>query len=241
MKSRIVTFPLFSAFALAFLPAMAPSTYTVTLVNGGPMPLSPGVIYARAGQMAAVSLGQEATPGFVQLCQTGNPAARIQELRQDPLVRGAELTAGPILPGEQRSFDIAITGEDTSVHVETMYGKTKDTCAVASAGAHVLMGLQKHVISQYVGRDEALQSGAFENPALPSAGDSASICPGASDAVGCLRTLAPPSASGMRIRAFAPYLPSVLTALESRFGAADVQSLNLPSGGAVQVRVQLKH
>jgi hypothetical protein len=43
------------------------------------------------------------------------------------------------------------------------------------------------------------------------------------------------------VRLFAGYFPSLITALEMKYGAADVQTLLFPTSGAIQLKLKLKH
>lgn len=232
-----------AALMLAGLHAHA-DVYKVAVTNGGLMPLSPGVIYVTNGQLALSRVGQAPTGGFAEICRSGMTMTRQQELMRDSQVTFSTATSAPILPGETREVEVTVNDPlQQSVHVEFMYGKTKDTCSVASISSHQLYALKQHVTSDVVLRDQAVQSGAFEDPALPMGRNhlDTSVCANEKDAVSCLRTLSPMARQTPRIRFFSPYLSSVSMLLENKYGAADVQTLSLSPAGAVQVQVKLKH
>lgn len=222
--------------------AAAPARYELTITNGSQMPISPGAIYVKTGD-AAVSVGETPTAGFIQLCQMGNPATRSAELKALMGVTATQMTSGPILPGESKTVTINVSNPAAqSIHFESMYGKTKDTCAVATVNSHSLVALQQHVTTQVVNRDAALQSGAFQNPVLPAMGyPGEEICTSATDAITCLRQLAAATTGTAKVRFFSGYSPSLVSALEARFGSEDVQTLLFSDSGAVQLKLKLKH
>jgi hypothetical protein len=221
--------------AFTALQAQAAVRYELTITNGSQMPVSPAAVYAVNGQKAAAVPGQTATGGFVQLCQTGNPANRVGELSNSKLATYLTQTTGPILPGESKSIEIEITNPSTqSIHFEAMYAKTKDLCAVGSIDGHTLVALQQHAVSEYVSKDDVLATGAFTDPAVGHY-----PCQMSTNAVSCLRELSMPTQA--KIHFFTGYLPSVVNLLESKFGAAETQSLLIPTSGAVQFSLVLKH
>lgn len=238
MKTSVSLATLLSA-VLVSAGAQAAVTYNVKISNSSQMPVSPGLIYAKTGQTAAVVAGQTATSGFIRLCQTGQPDVRAMELGNDMSVSKVVATQQPVMPGESRTFEVVVADPSAqSLHFEAMYGKTKDVCAVVDVGSHSLVALKQHVTSSVLVADQALNSGAFADPAVP--GQSyldPSVCM-ADSAVGCLRDLA--QADMGRVRAFGGYLPSVLMAIEMKYGAKETQSL-LFNPGAVKVEVSLKH
>ncbi len=221
----------------------APARYELTITNGSQMPVSPAVVYVKAGGESAAALGSTPTTGFIQLCQTGNTAPRSIELKALTGVDSTELTMGLLQPGESKKVVLNVSSPASqSIHVEAMYGKTKDTCVVGSINSHSLVALQQHVTSEVVSRDSAIQTGAFQNPILPAMsapGDE--LCPDANDAISCVRELALATAGMAKTRFFASYSPSLVSALETRFGAADVQTLLFSDSGAVQLKLKLKH
>jgi hypothetical protein len=235
--------------AIAISPAMeakaeASTRYLVTFTNGATMPLSPGVIYVGERVANGATLGRAPSSGFIQLCQTGNPAGRLAELKADSSVRGVQQTSGPILPGDSLYVEVEVQDpRRQAIHFETMYGKSKDLCAVGSANSHGLYALQLHATQELVGKDDVLQTGAFLDPVRP--GDSEypdpDACGGAMNAVSCLREVALPNPNPAKVRFFSAYSPSLLTYLETRFGAEDVSTLQLPSSGALRFQVRLKH
>lgn len=224
--------------------AMAALKYELTLVNGSKMPISPAVIYVKDGQIGNAPVGSEPSLAFTQLCQTGNPEARSQELRSDSAVKFLAQTTGPILPGESKAIEIEVHDPLTqSVHFEAMYGKTKDACAVGTVGSHGLYSLKAHVTSLVQTKDSVVQTGAFTDPSLPAGRTYLDpyVCQGVADAVTCLRGLSMPTKEKCLIRSFTSYLPSLVSLLEMKYGASEVQSLIIPESGAVQVQLGLKH
>lgn len=224
--------------------ANASTAYILTLTNGGPMPVSPAAIYVKAGQLPKAQIGSSPTTGFVQLCQTGNPSVRSMELDASPEVTFLTQTTAPILPGESKEIEVLVDDPQTqSIQIETMYGKTKDLCAVGSVGSHNLIALQQHVTGEYLGKDNVVGSGAFLDPSIPMGRNylDMSVCQGQMDAVSCLRALSQRNAGSQKIRFFGSYLSSVEMLLENRYGAAETQSLILPASGAIQIQLKLKH
>lgn len=222
--------------------AQAEATYLLKLTNGGAMPLSPAAIYVKDGQIGNSQVGESPTAGFIQLCQSGNPALRVQELRADAKVKFVTQTTAPVLPGESRIIEISVMKPGhQSLHFETMYGKTKDICAVGAVGNRDLLALEKHLTMVVAGKDAVVQTGAFLDPAIPMGQSDANTCSGASDAIACLRELALPNGGMAKIRFFSSYLPSLINFLEVKFGTADTQTLIIPSSGAVHFQLKLKH
>lgn len=224
--------------------AHAAVRYELTITNGSQMPISPGAAYVKSGGESAAPIGSTATSGFVQLCQTGNVANRIVELKANSNVSFVAQTSGPILPGESRSVEIEVGNpQRQSIHFEGMYGKSKDACGVGTLGSQSLTSLLQHFTSEVVEKDNAVSTGAFLEPSLPSGTTSldAAVCASAANAVSCLRELASPSSGTGHLHFFTGYLPSVVTALEAKYGAADVQTLLFPTSGAIQLKLKLKH
>ncbi|MBN8540918.1 MAG: spondin domain-containing protein [Deltaproteobacteria bacterium] len=220
----------------------APIMYTVKITNGSNMPLSPAAIYVRNGANAASELGLVATPGFVKLCQMGDAATRTAELRMDRLNTSVVQSAGPIAPGA--SVDVEISVNDTkaqSLHFETMYGKSKDVCGLASVGSHTLQALKAHVSTASISHDRTVVTGVFEDAKFDGGYLNADECKTAKDAVSCLREISVPQAMPSAIRAFSGYLASVEMGLEERFGAKEVLGITLPTSGGIQIEVKLKH
>lgn len=228
---------------LACASAHASVNYELTITNGSGMPVSPAVVYVKSGQAAAAQIGDAATAGFVQLCQTGNGSTRLMELQGNRDVSFTAQTMGPILPGESRTIEVSVQNLMTeSIHFEAMYGKTKDVCAVGSVNNHSLVALKQHVLSELIAKDDALSTGAFDNPVMPMTNGvyDPNTCASSNNAVSCLRELAQPIHDG-KIHFFTSYSPSVLNFLETKYGAADTNSLVIPSSGAVQFKLKLKH
>lgn len=221
-----------------------PVTYLLTITNGGNMPVSPIAIYTENGQMNPIRAGEQPTPGFIQLCQTGNPSTRIQELGLDMGVTFKTQTMGLLMPGQSTTVEVKVNEPlKQTIHFETMYGKTKDICAVAQIGSHSLYALQQHATGEVSGKDNVLQTGAFLDPAIPAGKTylDMSMCENEADAVSCLRSLSAANMGMPIVRFFSSYLSSVQMLLETKYGAAETQSLLIPSSGAVQYRLKLKH
>ncbi|MGE0614511.1 MAG: spondin domain-containing protein [Bacteriovoracia bacterium] len=233
--------------AFVSLSATAATTYQLTVTNGSAMPISPAVVYVKDGAVAGAQIGATPTRGLVQLCQTGNPATRAEELGAEKSVKSVVRTDGPILPGQSRTVEVMLAApERESVRFEAMYGKTKDVCATFNVSGHALQALKLHVTSELSGRDEAIQTGAFLSPMLPKEGYGEAeggneACAKAADAVGCLRELAMAFGGAAKVNYFSGYLPSVVSFLEGKYGAAAAQELVFSTAGAVQYQVKLKH
>lgn len=219
--------------------------YLLTITNGGVMPLSPAVVYVRDGQAGLATVGTEPTPGFIQLCQTGNGSLRTQELMANPSVKSVATTAmGVIMPGESRTVELEVSSPLTqSVHFESMYGKTKDACALGAAGSHALYALEQHVSPEYLAKDDAVVTGAFQGPALPPGRTylDMNVCSMSADAVACVRELSQPTMGKAQIRVATPYLSTVQMLLETKYGAGQAQTLVVPSAGAVAFSLKLRH
>ncbi len=226
------------------LGAHAATTYELTITNGGPMPLSPSVVYVHSGQEALARPGEPAPNGLVQLCQSGNAMARAMEIDAKSGVSFLAQTQGLILPGESRTIEVQVDDVATqSIQFETMYGKTKDICGVASFNSHSLQALKQHVTTKVVSKDDVIQTGAFLSPALPM-GQSyldSNACDMQATAIDCLRALSRPAPMRVKIHAAEPYLSSVTMFLERKYGASETQSLLLSGAGAIQFELKLKH
>lgn len=224
--------------------ANARAVYVLSVTNGGVMPLSPAVAYTIAGQNGSARIGQEAAPGFVELCQMGGAQARLMELQQDSSISFSTATTSMIQPGETRDIEVSVEDPKTqSIQFETMYGKTKDLCAVASFNSHSLVALEQHVTTQATVKDDVVQTGAFQNPMLPMGRTylDMNVCAAAMDAVSCLRQLAMPAMMRGPIRLFNGYSPSVLMLLERKYGSAQTEGVSLSPSGAVRLELKLKH
>lgn len=224
--------------------AQTSAKYELTLTNGSSMPFSPPVIYSKNGAESAAQIGQLASAGFVQICQSGNSTTRIAELRSKDDVRFVNTMPNMIMPGESKTIEVEIANpQKESLHVESMYGKTKDVCALISVNSHSLVALQQHISSEVVVRDTPLLTGAFTDPSLPTGmtNSDANFCKNASSAVACIRELSVDKPDKTSIRFFSGYLPSFTTALEMKYGATEAQSLQIPSAGVLQLKLKLKH
>lgn len=224
--------------------AQSITKYEMTIKNGSQMPVSPGVFYSKTGSESAVAIGSAPTTGFVQLCQTGNVSVRLNELKLNSAVKFVNQTIDPILPGESRVVEIEVqNAQEQSIHFEAMYGKSKDACSVGSIGSHSLIALRQHVTSEVIQKDNVLLTGAFTEPAVPTGMTylDPSICATTMNAVSCLRELSVANTAKKQVRFFAGYSPSLIMALETKFGASDTQTLNIPTSGAIQLSLKLKH
>jgi hypothetical protein len=216
------------------------NVYKFTVTNGGNMPISPGVLYSSTRANPDAHIGAAATAGFTKLCQTGMNSERAAELRSNGDIKSVVETAGPILPGESKTFEVTISEANVQgLHFEAMYGKTKDVCSVSSASRHNLVALSQHVVSSINGADQVLGTGSFTLPVATS--DANALCSESKNAVECLRALSSPQALKQPIHAFSGYLPSLLSYLEENYGADDVQTLLVPTAGAVRFQLVLKH
>lgn len=224
--------------------AQMPSKYVLTITNGSQMPLSPATIYVKDGSESATLIGAKPTPGFTQLCQTGNVTTRLNELKANASVKHTTQTMGLILPGESRTVELEVVNPHSqSIQFETMYGKSKDVCGIASINSHSLVALKQHVTTEVLLKDNVVLTGAFTEPALPQGMSylDAAICPTANDAITCLRELSAPNKMKQAVRFFSGYSPSLIMALESKFGSTDTQTLAIPTAGAIQFKLKLKH
>lgn len=224
--------------------AQTPVKYDLTITNGSLMPISPAVIYTKNGGGSATPVGTMPTTGFMQLCQTGNVATRLSELKMNSSVKFVTQTNAPIAPGETRAVEVEVLNpQQQSLHIETMYGKSKDACGIGSVNSHSLFALKQHVTAEIIENDDAVLTGAFVDPVLPPGMTylDPSVCPAAMNAVSCLRELSAPNAGNARVRFFAGYFPSLISALETKYGSTDVQTLLLPTSGAIQFKIKLKH
>lgn len=220
--------------------ATAAVTYEVKITNGSEMPISGGVLYTANGSLTRA--GKVSTPGFIQLCQMGDAAARFAEIQKSGTTSSSVQTMGPILPGQ--SITAAISLNDPSaegIHFEAMYGKTKDVCAIASINSHSLYALKQHVTPMTVVKDNVVTTGAFLNPVVQDEDYGNRMCANAKDAVSCLRELALANTGAKTVRFFSGYFPSVVNFLEKKYGSEDTQTLLFPTSGAVELRIKLKH
>ncbi|MCB0361644.1 MAG: hypothetical protein KDD35_02935 [Bdellovibrionales bacterium] len=244
-KFKLVKTSVLLTTCLALTPfALASTSYQLTITNGSKMPISPAAIYIVKGNSASAEVGVEASVGYIQLCQTGNPSTRLNELKANPLVQSTIQTAAPILPGKSITVEIEVKSPRyQSIHFEAMYGKTKDICGVGSFNSHSLVALKQHLTSEVIQRDSTLVTGAFSEPDLKGGIDyfNSGPCSSAIDALACLREISEPASNKGVIRFFSGYLPSLLNALEAKYGSTDVQGLIIPSSGAIQLKLKLKH
>jgi len=224
-----------SSYAHGFFQSKA--TYVLTIHNGGEMPFSPVLVYASSQERANVKVGDTTTEGFVKLCQTGDNSLRETELQQDSQILAISKGDNLILPGETKSIEITAPKKHLrSINIETMYGNTKDTCAVVNIDRFELHKLKHHRVYEVVGHDRVLSTGAFSDPTLEDADNK---CNSAPNAVTCLRNLS--EAGDNIVRFFPDYLPSVLNFLEENFGVDQTLSLLVPTSGALRYSLKLKH
>ena len=72
--------------------AQSATKYELTITNGSEMPISPAAIYVKTGSESAAPVGSQATAGFIKLCQSGNLATRLSELKADSSIKPLLLT-----------------------------------------------------------------------------------------------------------------------------------------------------
>lgn len=208
-------------------------TYHFKVTNGSSMPISPGVVYTIIGQEGVTEIGQVASEGLIQLCQTGSTALLMEELKANPNVKSVSEVAGPVFPG--KSSDVKVEARAPhyeSIHYLAMYGKTKDLCASINISNANLIGLEPesyseirhHIMREMNGNDQIISTGAFSQPIVTD-----SACDSESDAISCVRSLSDRQDGGV-IKFFNGYLPGLLSLLESKFGSEETQDLLLNSG-----------
>jgi hypothetical protein len=242
-RTLLLTIGIFGVGPLAFAAPMAPVKYEITITNSGPMPVSPPLIYIKTGTLALSAPNNIPSRGFVKLCTSGAADERSAELSKDPSVTFQTTGSGPILPGSSATFQILVADPlKQSIHVESMYGKTKDACALASINSHQLVALRQEVTPGVKVRDEVVVTGVYLDARIPM-GESyldPKICGEAKDAVTCLRTFgSTANTTTNRIRTFNGYLPTVLTALEMCFGSDQVTSLLVPTSGTLSLNAKI--
>lgn len=241
LSVSVLSTALLSAPSASF--AAAPSvTYVIKITNGSSMPVSPAALYVTDGGHSAAELGKLATAGFVKLCQMGDAASRIAELKMNASVNSTLQVGGPLLPGQSTSVEVTVNDPKAqSLHFEAMYGKSKDVCAVASVGSHTLVGLKSHVATNSIVHDRPVVTGYFSDAKFDGGYLGTSQCKSAKDAVSCLREISTPATSPSTIRAFNGYLSSVEMGLEEKFGADEALGIQIPPAGGIQIDVSLKH
>lgn len=220
----------------------AATRYQITLTNAGALHFSPPVVYVLKGQTPLSAVGKAATRGFVSLCQKGATQTRENELRATPAVSSVLKLKG-LNPGESTQFEVSVDDPMAqSVQLESMYGETKDVCALGTIGSHSLYALKTQVTPEFLTKDDVVETGAFTRPSVMNAGyQSGNSCPRSTSAVECIRELSQPAMPVSAIRFFAPYLPSVLTQIETRFGSAAAERLNLSPAGDLRIKAVMIH
>lgn len=202
-------------------------SYKLTLINGGVMPLSPPLVYSNS-YPSYPEIGQEASEGLVQLCQTGDNSKRKEELGRengvDVLAQGDKV----LLPGQSITFEFHT--KHKNIYVETMYGKTKDLCGVVSFKN--LKNLKLFQYSRISANDRVIRTGKFSAPYLMK---NEVRCNDESSAVSCLRSLSADSSG--TIQYFSGYLPSILNFLELKYGGEEVLSLQVPTAGTIEANL----
>jgi hypothetical protein len=174
----------------------------------------------------------------------GNSDGRSRELRAQPQIN--KLVAdvpGPTQSGQSRMLVVRVEiPKIESIHFETMYGKTKDVCGVASINSHTLVALAQKVTKEVIISDHPVLSGAFLEPKVPSDLNylDPEFCEEVPTAIDCLRQSALPNNGAKLIRPFAAYLPSFLTGLEMKYGSEQVQSLVFPNSQGLQLKIRLR-
>lgn len=223
------------AFALAATSMAQATTFKVTITNGSGMGLSPGVLYTTTTPGTDREIGALASEGFKGICNGGNAPARSVELSKDMKTRTNLVTEG-IAPGETKVFMVKVKSPyRETLHFETMYGRSKDICGVFDVSALKLRSAQRDRHLVLNGRDDVVRTGAYAVPKLPL--DTGDICREGS-ATACLRSFSPELTPAGGVAFFRPYLPSVLGFLTERFGADEVDSLLIPTGGAIHFTIQ---
>jgi hypothetical protein len=218
---------------LAAASAHAGQMFELTLTNTSSMPVSGGVVYIISGQGGASEVGQAPSPGFVTLCQTGNSTTKFNELKANSQVSFVMQTPGPVLPGKSVTVQVPYPAAySDSLHFEAMYGESKEACASISLPSTAFEKVDS--MGEVIGKDDVIVAGAATQPAVPLMSSTAyqHICDGAAAAVNCLRLLSS-AKTGPQIGYFPGYLPSVLSYLEGKYNAVDVQTLLIPTSGAV--------
>lgn len=205
-------------------------TVEISILNNLNMPISPGVI----STVPPAKFGEVASPGLIKLCQTGDPALLIKELKTTyPEQFVLQFGAAPTSPAGNVTVQFeasAVHGKD--LYAVAMYGKTKDTCSYATIPADAVAAIAHGHVKVFATTDQALVTGAFQYPSINE--EANRLCESESTAIGCLRGLSAIKDPVGKVSAFSAYLPSVLRYLEERYGSAEVQSLVFPSSGGVR-------
>lgn len=221
--------------ALLLSTVASATTFKVTITNGSAMGLSPGVLYSTSSPESDREIGAVASEGFKGICNGGNATARSTELSQNQNVRANTVTEG-IAPGETKTFMVTLKSSTReTLHFETMYGRSKDICGVFDVGPGKLRKLAMNRRLVLSDRDDLVRTGAYVSPSLPL--DTGDICRDIS-ATACLRSLSPEANPVKGISFFRPYLPNVLSFLTERYGAEEVETLLIPTGGAIRFTIQ---
>ena len=204
-------------------------TYKLTITNASSMPISPALVYASSSHSNELYIGKKASDGFAKICQSGDVSLRVQELSNKKDILAVNQAKGLLFPGQTTSIELTIPSRKlNSFHLEAMYGKTVETCAVINISEQQLKLFKKGMITSVQGQDKVLDAGVR---ALPNAQDILMECDSENDAISCLRKV-----SGEEISFIRPYvrpLPSVLNELESRYGSTDVLSTLAPIQGGI--------
>ncbi len=170
--------PVTALFALGSHGAFA-ARYQLKVTNGGEMPISPVAVYVSDSEVTTSSPGMAASPGFVKLCQTGNPDLRLAELDAAATGRSTYRTGGLLLPGRSETIGVDVRDPRTQkIHFEAMYGKSKDVCATFTVASSALVDLAAGRNTVAAGQDRVVATGAFADPALPAGADANSACAG---------------------------------------------------------------
>jgi hypothetical protein len=202
------------------------------------MPISGGVVYAVQGDKSDSEIGDAPSAGLIKLCQMGDPSVKTIELRANTNVKWIANTSGPLLPGQKVTIDVGVPNEQQqSLHFVAMYGKSKELCSAIDVSSHAPRTLRYS--DEIIQTDSVLNAGAFADPVIPS-GSTSELCAGATNAIGCLRSLSSQKTGMQQIHYFSGYLPSVIDFLEIKYGAEDVLSLILPHSGAVKFSLKRK-
>ncbi|MEC9284301.1 MAG: hypothetical protein VX642_16420 [Bdellovibrionota bacterium] len=212
-------------------------TYVLKVANSGNMPISPVLAYASYSEEAYAQVGEKATDGFVQICQTGNNSLRHEEVKKNKNTLGIATGDGPIFPGESKEIELEVKHAKylRSITIESMYGRSKDICAVASIGPAEIYQLNYKVVKKQKVQDRVIATGKFSSASVESFDEK---CEASESAASCLRNLSEEQ-DGV-LKTFTGYLPSVLNSIEKKFSSSDIEGLLIPSSGAVSLSVSLK-
>lgn len=209
--------------------------YRLKLYNGALMPISPPVVFLGKDGVGGVKFGKLSTVGDQQICETGNPARKVNELKKMNGISDVFTASSPVLPGKSVSFDFYIQNSTYDrVSVEFMYGKSKDVC-----GTMLYLKLPNHESGLQRGHDQVFTSGRFNPPSIENSG----LCEDSDNAVSCLREMSSKREGDLCgiTTAFTGYLPGAINFIENKFGSSETQTLLIPNGGGVEYELSEIH